>query len=109
MAARADKPWGYVIVWEFRPKAGAERLFEEAYGPKGIWAQFFRQGEGFVATELSQDAKDPHRYVTLDFWESKASYEKFRADRASDYARIDDHCETLTDYEREVGQFERVG
>lgn len=71
--------------------------------------QLFRQGEGFVATELNRDAKDTRRYLTLDFWESKAAYEKFRADRASDYAAIDAQCESLTEFEREVGQFERVG
>ena len=71
-------------------------------------AQLFRQSDGFVCTELSRDRNDARRYLTLDFWESKSAYEKFRAERASDYAAIDAHCESLTEFERELGQFERV-
>ena len=109
MAAYGEEMWGFVITWEFRVKAGQERRFEEAYGPEGIWAQLFRQGEGFVRTELNRDAKDTRRYLTLDFWESKVAYEEFRADRASDYAAIDAQCESLTEFEQEIGQFERAG
>jgi heme-degrading monooxygenase HmoA len=108
MIANDRRKWGFVIAWEFRPKAGVEPLFEAAYGPDGIWAQLFRQGEGFVATELSRDTKDARRYLTLDFWESKSAYERFRADRSAHYARNDAQCESLTEFEREVGQFERV-
>ena len=83
-------------------------MFEEAYGSDGIWAQLFQQGEGFVGTELSRDLKDARRYLTLDFWESNAAYEKFRMERVSDYAAIDARCESLSEFERELGQFERV-
>jgi len=108
MFADSGKKWGYVIAWEFRPKAGAERPFEEAYGSNGIWAQLFQHSNGFVATELSRDSTDMKRYLTLDFWESKAAYEKFRAERAADYAAIDAQCGSLTEFERELGRFERV-
>jgi len=108
MFADGGKKWAYVIAWEFRPKAGGERPFEEAYGSNGIWARLFRQGDGFVATELTRDCNDMTRYVTLDFWESKTAYEKFRAERAADYAAIDAQCESLTAFERELGRFERV-
>jgi len=101
--------WGYVIVWEFRPKPGSEKRFEEAYGANGIWAQMFQQSDGLVATELSRDAKDPGRYLTLDFWTSKSAYEKFRAEHAAGYAVLDAQCESLTEFERELGQFEKVG
>ena len=105
----ANGKWGFVIAWEFRPRAGVEQQFERAYGPEGIWARLFRQGEGFVATELNRDAQDARRYLTLDFWESRAAYERFRAEQSSDYIRIDAECENLTEFERELGQFERVG
>lgn len=77
MVANSKKKWGYVIAWEFRPKAGADRKFEEAYGPAGVWAKLFRQGEGFVATELSRDVKDATRYLTLDLWESNQPMSDF--------------------------------
>jgi hypothetical protein len=47
-------------------------------------------------------------YLTLDFWESQSAYERFRAERSADYARIDAQCESLTEFEREVGQFEKL-
>jgi len=105
---RVERRWGYVIAWEFRPWPGAERRFEEAYGPEGVWARLFRIGQGFVATELSRDGKDAKRYLTLDFWESKQAYETFRAQQSSEYGKIDAECENLTESEREIGQFERL-
>ncbi len=107
---RYDRPrWGYLIVWEFRPKKGVEMAFEDAYGPKGIWARLFQHGEGFVATELNHDLKDPGRYLTLDFWTSKQAYEAFRAAHVAEYQAIDEQCESLTEREKEIGTFQRLG
>jgi heme-degrading monooxygenase HmoA len=97
-----------MIAWEFRPKAGAAERFEEVYGPEGLWARFFAQGEGYVGTELNRDLKDPRRYLTLDLWVSKAAYDKFRADHAAEYQAIDAQCEALTEHEAELGRFERL-
>ena len=99
----------YMIAWEFRPKSGAEGRFEAAYGPHGIWARFFKQSEGFIATELNRDLKDPGRYLTLDLWVSKAAYDNFRAHHAAEYQAIDAQCEALTEHEAELGRFERLG
>lgn len=109
MTDSLQQPWGYLIAWEFRPKPGAEKRFEEAYGPRGVWAVFFRQSEGFVGTELNRDLKDPGRYLTLDLWVSKAACDQFRADYQGAYAAMDAHCEALTEHEAELGRFERVG
>lgn len=100
--------WGFVAVWEFRPKTGAESRFREAYGPQGVWATFFVTGEGFVSSELNQDLKDPARYLTLDFWVSRAAYETFRAAHAEEYKAIDQQCEALTAGENLIGYFERL-
>jgi heme-degrading monooxygenase HmoA len=100
--------WGYVVVWEFRPRAGAETRFEEVYGPRGIWARLFATDEAFVATELNRDLKDCGRYLTLDFWRSKQAYDAFRAKHASEYEVIDRECEALTAEQKSVGAFERI-
>lgn len=106
----ADKArWGYMIAWEFRPKPGTILRFEEAYGPHGMWARFFRQDDGFMATELTRDLNIPGRYVTLDLWVSEEAYERFRAEHAQEYQAIDEQCEELTEQETELGRFERVG
>src|SRR5207244_1248994 len=77
--------WRYLIIWEFRVRAGMEALFEEVYGPQGDWARFFARGKGFVRTELNHDLKDSRRYLTLDFWVSREAYENFRRLHAPEY------------------------
>jgi heme-degrading monooxygenase HmoA len=100
--------WGYLVAWEFRPREGAEKQFEVAYGPHGVWANFFAQGEGFIGTELNRDLNHPRRYLTLDLWVSKAAYDRFRSDHQKEYEAIDAQCEELTEKESELGQFERL-
>lgn len=100
--------WGYLVVWQFRPQAGAERHFEKVYGPDGSWARLFAKGDGFVRTELNLDLKDSGRYLTLDYWTTKEAYKAFRAKHAAEYAAIDSECEALTVEETYLGEFSRV-
>lgn len=73
--------WGYLIIWEFCPKAGCERRFEEVYGSNGIWARFFRQDQEFIGTELVRDFTVARRYLSLDF--CREAYEQFRMRHAN--------------------------
>ncbi len=100
--------WGYLVLWEFRPKKGAEVRFEQAYGQDGPWVELFKQAEGYISTELMRDLKDPNRYITLDVWTSKQAYDLFRTAHLADYESIDRECEALTECENELGTFERV-
>jgi len=102
------RAWGYIVVWEFRPKPGVEKRFEQVYGPRGRWVQFFERGEGHIRTELNRDLKEGSRYLTLDFWVSEEHYERFREVYAAEYEAIDRECEGLTEMEREIGRFARV-
>ena len=99
----------YVIVWEFRVAAKSAEEFERLYGPDGVWVRFFHTAQGFVRTELIRDHDQQGRYLTLDFWSSRDSYEAFRHCHASEYAAIDRQCEKVTMSEVEVGRFERIG
>jgi heme-degrading monooxygenase HmoA len=101
-----DGGWGYLIVWEFRVKAGPQTQFEQVYGHDGTWAQFFRRSEGYLGTELVQDLKDSARYLTLDFWTSQSAYERFREQHLPEYQAIDRQCEAMTEGEVELGRFE---
>ncbi len=56
------------MVWEFRVTQGKEAEFIEKYGPEGIWARFFRNGRGYLRTELVRDVVDTQRFLTLDHW-----------------------------------------
>jgi len=86
-----------------------EQQFEALYGPEGDWVRLFRQRRGYLRTELVRDAADSRRYLTLDFWESRESYEDFRRQSVSEYKKIDAKGENLTESEREIGRFEEVG
>ena len=97
--------WHYVILWEFIAKAGKESRFEAVYGPNGDWARCFRQGTGYLGTELIRDQRC---YVTMDFWASKDDYEKFKTQHAAEYEAIDRKCADLTEQERELGKFARL-
>ena len=43
------------LVFSYEVREAAE--FERVYGPSGEWAEFFRQGRGFIGTELLRDVK----------------------------------------------------
>ena len=108
MATREYEQWRYLIIWEFRVRAGMEERFEKVYGPQGDWAQFFSRGAGYVRTELNHDLKNSPRYTTLDFWVSQEAYENFRRQYATEYAVLDQEFEELTESELEIGKFGRV-
>jgi heme-degrading monooxygenase HmoA len=95
----------YVIVWEFRAKAGREPEFKRVYGPDGEWAQLFARGEGYLDTELLADLEAPGRYVTIDRWTSRSAFESFRRRWDGAYRELDRRCEGLTEQENALGVF----
>jgi hypothetical protein len=48
----------YGIVREFRVKRDQEATFRRTYGPDGEWVRFFRQGSGYLGTDLLRDERD---------------------------------------------------
>jgi len=53
--------------------------------------------------------KDVERvYLTLDFWETREEYEKFKKENAAEYERIDRECAGMTVRESRVGEFENL-
>ena len=54
--------------------------FEEAYGPEGDWAQFFRQGAATSAPSSCATSRSPSRYLVIDRWESADAYNAFLAE-----------------------------
>ena len=93
----------HVIVWEFRVAPGKETEFIEKYGPNGSWARFFRNGRGYLRTELVRDVTDRQRFLTLDYWRSEEEFKKFRQQNLADYERLDRECERLTETETCMG------
>jgi len=110
MKSRLRKKSGlaqFVIIWEFHPRAGKRREFEKAYGPDGVWGRLFSRAEGYVGTELLRVDKSL-RYFTIDEWESRETYERFRKNYVVEYGEIDAQCELLTESETKVGEFDSL-
>jgi len=98
----------YVIAWEFEVKRGKEKEFERMYGPRGEWARLFAKGKGYKGTELLRDKERKRRYVTIDRWESRGAFERFRKKHAKEYVRMDARGVGLTAKERKMGEFEGI-
>ena len=101
-------PLHYLAIWEFQIKPESLSAFEETYGPDGAWAQLFRQSPDYLGTQLLRNLDHPGRYVTLDHWASRESLHRFKQDHHSAYAALDKQCESLTDKEMFLGDFEHV-
>ena len=97
--------YGFLVIWQFRVRAGIEATFERIYGSRGEWALLFQTGEGFVRTELNRSTGDPQIYVTLDYWSSAEAYDRFHEQHSAQYHAIDAKCESLTESEVELGRF----
>jgi heme-degrading monooxygenase HmoA len=98
----------YVVIWKFRVKRDVERAFADMYGPTGAWATLFRSSPGFLGTELLRDLEGARRYLTVDRWQSRESYESFRRENREQYDTLDQRGEDLTDVEALVGDFTTV-
>jgi heme-degrading monooxygenase HmoA len=82
--------------------------FERVYGPDGEWAEFFRQGRGYIGTELLRDVEAPGRYLVVDRWESADAYNAFVAERRDEYMERVDAAGVHYDSELRFGTFENV-
>lgn len=78
----------FVTLWEFEVKPGCEELFEQAYGPAGDWVQLFRRDARYRGTRLLREVGRERVFVTVDEWESREAYEKFREEYASSIRRL---------------------
>jgi heme-degrading monooxygenase HmoA len=94
------------IVFSYEVRAVAE--FERAYGAEGEWAQFFKQGPGYIGTELLRDVENPGRYFVIDRWESADAYNAFAAGHRDEYMRRVDDTRFYYDVELRFGTFETV-
>lgn len=97
-----------MIALAFVYEVSSPEDFERAYGAEGEWAQFFRQGAGYVGTELLRDVEQPGRYLVVDRWDSRDAYNAFVAEHRDEYMRRVDETAYLYDQELRFGTFENV-
>ena len=96
------------VLWEFIVPPAQRVAFEAVYKPEGAWSILFRRDPAYHETVLLQDNEQSGRYLTVDVWEDKDSYLRFKDRFATEYNRIDEECEALTASERRVGIFKQI-
>jgi heme-degrading monooxygenase HmoA len=96
----------FVYIWEYIVKAEKKSEFERVYGPDGEWVKLFKQGAGYLGTELHRDTSNTQRYLTVDYWASKKARDNFREKFAEEFTKLDKQCESLTEKENFLGDFE---
>ena len=94
------------LVFSYEARDVAE--FERVYGPDGDWAAFFRQGRGYIGTELLRDVEAAGRYLVVDRWENADAYNEFVASHRDDYMRRVDESAFHHARELRFGTFENV-
>lgn len=95
----------FAYVWEYIIDDHKRENFLHYYGPEGVWVRFFQQGDGYLRTELLEDVQNPRRFLTIDYWKSKADRDAFREKHAQKFEMIDKTCESFTHSERFLGDF----
>jgi heme-degrading monooxygenase HmoA len=96
----------YWLVWSFDVKVDQVKTFERAYGPHGEWEQLFRRAPGYVGTELRRETDRRGHYLTIDRWNSRADYERFKEAFSTQNQMLDVRCARMTESEQKVGDFE---
>lgn len=94
------------VFFRYRVHPQQVRAFEHAYGPDGPWVELFRQHPGFRRTRLFRHKGEPQIYITIDVWDSKGSYDQFRATYADEYNRLDSQLAMLKLEEHLLGYYE---
>jgi quinol monooxygenase YgiN len=98
----------YLALWEFQVKPDSIPEFERRYGPDGAWAQLFRRSHDYHGTELLRDLARPGRYLTIDRWTSREALQSFKREHHDAYTALDQQCESLTEKEAFLGEFDTL-
>jgi heme-degrading monooxygenase HmoA len=103
----ASKRFAY--IWRYKIEPSRRPAFLAAYNPNGEWAQLFSRDPSYIETVLLQDDEDRDRYVTIDYWKSKADRDSFRERNSIEFESLDSRCEAFTKEEQFFGDFLEVG
>lgn len=96
----------YAYMWEFTVKTEHKMRFELEYGQSGRWAELFKKAEGYIKTELLHNDLESQKYITIDYWKSKAYKNDFLLKSSDEYKKLDSECTEFTLNERFIGEFD---
>jgi heme-degrading monooxygenase HmoA len=94
------------IVWVFEARPDRLPEFENVYGVDGSWAKLFRTAEGYIDSALLRDLEKANRFLVIDRWQNRESFESFKQRHAEAYHELDRRCEELTLAELKIGIFD---
>ncbi|HEY6903519.1 MAG TPA: antibiotic biosynthesis monooxygenase [Candidatus Acidoferrales bacterium] len=94
------------FVWEFVARADRVQDFEKHYASSGPWVELFRKNAGYRGTVLLRDAENTRRFLTIDSWDNASAYRAMRERFAKEHDELDRRCESFTESERRIGEFE---
>jgi heme-degrading monooxygenase HmoA len=95
----------FVILWRFVVRPDRVDAFVDHYRNDGSWARLFRTSAGYRGTELIRATSEPATFITVDRWDSPASFEEFKRERHHEYERLDAECQSLTVREELIGEY----
>lgn len=95
-------------MWEYLVKDEYLTQFRKVYAADGTWTQLFRTMPGYLKTELIQDCDRQHRFITIDYWESRCDFLNMRHKIGAEYRDLDIRTEDYTESERHLGYFENT-
>ena len=103
----ADERFAY--VWQYTIEPARRSEFLAAYDSQGAWVRLFSSDPSYIKTLLIQDVADENRYMTIDFWKSKADRDAFKRRNSIEFNELDKNCEAFTVEERFLGDFVELG
>ena len=96
----------WFIVWVFEARPDRLPEFENIYGAQGSWAKLFRTAEGYIDTALLRDLEKANRFLVIDRWRNRKSFDSFKQRHAEAYDELDRQCQELTLGESKIGIFD---
>jgi len=96
----------HVRIWKFRPAAGREAVFAQAYSASGEWAELFALGAGFIGTDLLRPVEPGGWWLTIDRWRSLEDFQAFQRLHGEAYRALDARLEGVAGEEEFVGAFD---
>ncbi len=93
-------------IWQYDVKPECIDEFREAYGPKGVWYDYYAQSEHYLGTDLYEDDKVQGRFITIDYFSNGSAREDLISNKSTEFQKIDDQWEHATQEEFFIGQFE---
>jgi quinol monooxygenase YgiN len=98
----------YLISWRYRIKPEQKDRFEQEYGPRGSWNQFFSRDKAYLGSDLHQQHNDAHCYLLCDRWTSKNAFDAFISRHSETYQQLSRQFESLYLSEELLGSWTNI-